>query len=213
MSFIDTVTKHLFRKLAVCIPARDQMHTATAFCLWNLSGALKTKGIESRLFVSPGTLIANQRHELVLAARDWGATHVMFIDSDIVFEPEDVIKLLDHEKEIMAACYSKRAEPIINTAWRTIDDWNSWVRISEDDHGIQPVEAIALGFCLIKMSVFDIIDLPWFQLGYYSGQYTGEDIEFSRKAKENNINIFIDVDVSRRLKHLGTFGFTVIGDD
>ena len=52
-------------KIAVCVPARDQMHTATSFALWYLCERLCKEGIENRLFVSPGTLIANQRHELV----------------------------------------------------------------------------------------------------------------------------------------------------
>lgn len=200
-------------KLAVCIPARDQMHTATSYRLWQLRDLLSEYDLESKLFVSPGTLIANQRHELVISAIEWGATHVLFIDSDIEFDPDSVITLLMHDLDCVAACYSKRAKPIINTAWYKIDDWDSWVRINEESTGLVEVEAVALGFFLIKTSVFDIIDDPWFQLGYYAGQYTGEDIEFCRKLKAANITVSLDLDVSKTLKHLGTYGFTVVDDD
>ena len=87
-------------KIAVCIPARDMMHTATSFALWNLCAYLKEVGVTSTLFISPGTLIANQRHELVKHAQEWEATHVMFIDSDMTFDPMHVLRLLDFDEEI-----------------------------------------------------------------------------------------------------------------
>jgi len=214
MSFIDGLVKNISStRLAVCIPARDMMHTATTYCLWQLAELLKTQGIESRLFISPGTLIANQRHELVLSAMDWKATHVLFIDSDIEFEPGAVLTLLKHKKDIVAGCYSQRQEPFVNTAWSNIGVWDTWIRINKESTGLMPIEAVALGFCLIDITVFDKIDDPWFQLGYMNGQYTGEDIEFCRNAISNNIKIHLDLDVSKRLIHLGTRGFRVIGDD
>lgn len=211
MSLFDSVDLQI--RLAICIPARDQMHTATAFDLWNLSQYLSALGMDSKLFVSPGTLIANQRHELVLAAQNWGASHVMFIDSDMTFHPECVTRLLQHDRQIVGAAYSKRVEPLITTAWYSIDDWSTWVRIYEDTEELLQVEAMALGFCLIKTEVFDEIELPWFQLGFYSGQYTGEDIEFFRKTKQSGIPVFMDTAVSRKLGHLGTHAFKVDFDN
>jgi hypothetical protein len=211
MSLLDKIDSAI--RLAVCIPARDQMHTATAFDLWNLSQHLSSLGIESKLFVSPGTLIANQRHELVKSAQDWSATHVMFIDSDITFAPESVTQLLEHQQLIVGAAYSKRVAPFITTAWHSIDDWDTWVRISDESESLIQVEAMALGFCLIKTEVFDSIELPWFQLGFFSGQYTGEDIEFFRKAKQVNIPVFMDTLVTKELGHLGTYAFKVDCDN
>ena len=81
-------------KLAVCIPARDMMHTNTTYCLYNLADYLIGQGIDNKLFISPGTLIVNQRHELVKSAQEWDATHIMFIDSDIEFEPYHALLFL-----------------------------------------------------------------------------------------------------------------------
>ena len=212
MSLLDSITDNNRIRLAVCVPARDQMHTATAFCLWRLAKHLDSEGIESTLFVSPGTLIANQRHELVLSAMEWQATHLLFIDSDIEFEPHHATELLSKNKDIVAAAYSKRVPPFITTAWSDIDDWNTWIRMSEHDEDIIRVEAVALGFCLIKMSVFDRIKKPWFQLGYYNGEYTGEDIEFFRKARNAEIPAWLDLEVTKELGHLGTYSFKVDPD-
>lgn len=190
-------------KIAICIPTREQMHSRCAFSLYNLGKALSKADIEHSLFLSPGTLIANQRHELVKAAQAWGATHVMFIDSDIIFKPSHVIDLLNFNESIVGAAYSKRIEPVIPTAWHSIDSWDTYVRLHEQKDSHITVEAMALGFCLIKIEVFDKLNLPWFILGFNNGQYTGEDIEFFRNCKSNNIPVWLDIKVSFEIGHLG----------
>ena len=196
-------------KLAVCIPARDMMHTNTTYCLYNLADFLINNGIDNKLFISPGTLIVNQRHELVKSAQEWGATHVMFIDSDIEFEPHHVTNLLDFNEDIVGAAYSKRAPPFVATAWTEIDKWNTHVKPSEQTDSHIKVEAMGLGFCLIKISVFDKIKLPWFEIGFTNGQYTGEDIEFFRKCISTDI--WLDILTTCELGHLGTKSYKVDG--
>ena len=44
-------------------------------------------------------------------------THMMFIDADIGFEPEDIIKLLWHEQEIITAAY-----PIKSINWEAVKE-------------------------------------------------------------------------------------------
>lgn len=213
MSLLDSIERMTGVRIAICIPARDQMHTATTFCLWNLAQHLDSENIKSSLFISPGTLIANQRHELVLSAMEWGATHVLFIDSDIEFTPHHVSALLSRNKKIVGAAYSKRVPPYITTAWSDIDNWNTWIKVSEYEDDLIKVDAMALGFCLIDISVFDEVRKPWFQLGYYNGEYTGEDIEFFRKVKDSQIEIWLDIAVTKELGHLGTYAFKVDSDN
>ena len=43
-------------------------------------------------------------------------THMMFIDADIAWEPEDIIKMLWHEKEIMTGAY-----PIKSINWENVE--------------------------------------------------------------------------------------------
>lgn len=198
-------------RLAVCIPARDQMHTATAFHLYNLSQVLTRLDIDNKLFISPGTLIANQRHELVKSAQEWNATHVLFIDSDIEFTAQHVLNLLEFDEPIVGAAYSKRIEPFITTAWTEIDNWDSWVNPLQQTDSHIKIAAMGLGFCLIKIEVFTQLDLPWFQLGFHHNQYTGEDIEFFRKCSANDIDIWLDVQTTCELGHLGTKSYKVSG--
>jgi choline kinase len=183
------------------------MHTATSFCLYRLATVLAQLGIDNKLFVSSGTLIVNQRHELIRAAQEWSATHVMFIDSDMEFTPECVLSLLDRNKQVVAAAYSKRAEPFVATAWHEIGNWNSYVTDFSND--IIQCDAIATGFMLIDVSVFDTLPMPWFKLGWYNNQYVGEDIEFCRMLLEHKIPLYLDLTVSKKLGHLGTKSYKI----
>lgn len=200
-------------RLAICIPTRDTMHSGCTYSLYNLAKVLNEYNIDNKLFLSPGTLIANQRHELVLAAKEWGATHVMFIDSDIEFSPDNVISLIEFNELIVGAAYSKRVPPFITTAWHKIYDWNTHIDIANQTDSHIQVECMALGFCLINVNVFEKLELPWFILGYDKtvNQYTGEDIEFFRQCNDANIPIWLDVATTCKLGHLGTQSFKVSG--
>jgi hypothetical protein len=184
------------------------MHSRCAFSLYHLAIGLSKLGITHGLFLSPGTLIANQRHELVLAAQEWLATHVLFIDSDIVFDSQHVVDLIDFAEPIVGAAYSKRVDPIIPTAWHKIDNWDTYVKLEQQTASHIKVEAMGLGFCLIDVKVFDQIDLPWFNLSFHQGpgvkpHYSGEDIWFFRQCLAKEIPIWLDVKTSLEIGHLG----------
>jgi hypothetical protein len=209
MSLFSNVSVEKKCKVAVCIPARDQMHTATSFHLYNLGVYLTKHGIENNLFISSGTLIVNQRQVLVKEAQLWGATHVLFVDSDMEFDPLHVQSLINKDLDIVAAAYSKRVEPLHSTAWLDSSDWTSTIDPFNypDTTEIIEAQAVGMGLCLIKIEVFDKIEQPWFRLGWRQEQYIGEDIEFCKLAIDAGYKVYVDLIISREIGHLGTKSF------
>jgi hypothetical protein len=65
-------------------------------------------------------LIVRARNELAFDFLSSGATHLLFIDADIGFEPEAVFRLLDFDAEVSAVAY-----PLKHI------DWNKVQRVSE----------------------------------------------------------------------------------
>jgi hypothetical protein len=59
-------------------------------------------------FMFNESLITRARNALVKAFLDTKATHLMFIDADIHFKPEDVIPMLDADKDIICGIYPKK---------------------------------------------------------------------------------------------------------
>ena len=73
-------------------------------------------GIKFAISTITDSLISRARNNIsakFLANSEF--THMMFIDADIGFEPEDVVKLLWHDKEVMTAAY-----PIKDINWRKV---------------------------------------------------------------------------------------------
>src|ERR1035441_4296980 len=69
------------------------------------------------------------------------ATHLMFIDSDIGFEPEHIFKLILHDKEIVGGLYPKKTLPpdyVINVSPEAVGE-NGQVKVID---GLIPVSRL-----------------------------------------------------------------------
>jgi hypothetical protein len=84
-------------------------------CL-DLQGVCQQYGIEVRFsFLFNESLITRARNYLVDEFLRSGYTHLLFIDSDILFNPQDVLALLALDKDVIGGPYPKKS---IN--WRNI---------------------------------------------------------------------------------------------
>jgi hypothetical protein len=84
-------------------------------CL-DLQGICMQYGIEVRFsFLFNESLITRARNYLVDEFLRSNATHLLFIDSDILFDPQDILALIALDKEVIGAPYPKKS---IN--WRNI---------------------------------------------------------------------------------------------
>jgi hypothetical protein len=163
---------------------------------------------DKELRMSRGIPVNLSREEMVRSVlEDPKATHILWVDSDSVCEsPADpntcLQTLLSLNEPIVSGLYRAKQKTGFNYAmWvETVD--------SEGKEGLTPilnwtgnwlqVDAIGLGFCLVKREVYERIPRPWFpwELGGRS-----EDFEFCRKAIKAGykINVFTDV----RISHIG----------
>ena len=78
-------------------------------CL-DLQGLCTQYGIEVRFsFIFNESLITRARNYLVDEFLRSGFTHLLFLDSDIHFDPRDVIALLALDKDVIGAPYPKKS--------------------------------------------------------------------------------------------------------
>lgn len=200
-------------RLAICLPCRDIVNTGFAYDLARLTAYWSAnhvpKGGALHLFTSQGTLIADQRENLVKEALKVEADYILFLDTDMRF-PKDVFdRLAAHGQPIVAANYSTRGLPAKPVAFSNAR-CNEYVYTAADSRGLQEVYAVGMGVMLIKADVFRTMPMPWFQIGYSTknGALFGEDIHFCHKAAANGFKTQIDHDVSREVRHIGSFEFT-----
>lgn len=195
-------------KLYVAMPAREQLYTAFAHNMARLVGYEVARGTIVEIGTNLGTLIASQRETLAEQAIKAGADAILWLDTDMLFPKEAAERLLAHDKEVVGANYSTRRMPLKTTAFASIEDFTSWIP-SHDKTGLQACAAMGFGVMLTRTSVFKRLPKPWFTVGYNPAHnvFLGEDIYFCKKASTNGITTFIDHDLSKEVKHIGTFDY------
>ena len=144
------------------------------------------------------------------------ATHLMFVDADIKFNPTDVVKLLTHDKDIVGGIYPQKTLPpkmVVNT----IDN-------GKREGNLIEVGTIGTGFMLIKRTVFEKLieegatpyndqmelinnnQYDFFQCTIDSrGRYLTEDWRFCRRWRQVGGEVWADLDIA--LEHVGYFRF------
>lgn len=196
-------------KVFICVPTRDMMHSHFAYCLQALVKHNANIGIDTEVEFSLGTLIGTQREKLVAVALLSAATHILWLDSDMMFPADICEKLMFHDVPFVACDYSTRSMPLKGVAYEELHNWESNIPI--DATGLVKVAGVGLGCALIKTNVFDHIYKPYFPITYTrkSDDYLGEDMNFCIKlSKEGNYPLLIDTDLSRHIYHIGMTAFS-----
>jgi hypothetical protein len=118
--------------------------------------------------------------------------YIMWIDSDIVFNPEHFEKLLKAKKEVITGLYR-----IENTNLLGCFDTNN-KRIDVDyiknNSGVIEVSFSAMGFMLIKRGVYERMQFPYFSVPGESGMLS-ETLSFCHNLSKANIPIHAHLDV------------------
>jgi hypothetical protein len=198
-------------KIAVCIPTRDTVHAGFAFDLANLVGYFAASGAgHVNILHSNGTLICDQRVDLVNMALTQGAEWILWLDSDMRFPADALSRLLAHGKPIVGTNYSQRVVPPLPTAHVSIGNGefkNMWT--NADSTGLAEIDFLGMGCLLTKAEVFKRMEKPWFHLGYSTRnhKFIGEDVYFCLNAAKAGYPVLLDHDLSKEIGHIGSFEF------
>lgn len=151
--------------------------------------------------------------------------HALWIDSDMEWQPSDVLRLLDHDVEIAAGVGCTRSAEV---------DWEygGRARQAAQNPGLVEVDHVGFGFVLTRRSVFERlaeayperrivahagmygvgVDQAWpsqphdfFPFGFLDGAYVSEDVGFCRIWRKIGGRVLIDPSI--RLVHLGMHAF------
>lgn len=188
-------------QLGICVPARDQVHTGFARSLCYLTNKLTEDQIDFNLHIVCGSVIAESRTRLANEALEYGATHLLWLDSDMHFPPTVFDQLSKHNLDIVAGNYSTRYAPYQSVAFT--DPKNIEKRL-EAKSGLHRVWAVGMGCMLVKANVYRALPKPWYSHEYNLDldNFGGEDIYFCNQARYHGIEIYVDADI--KLAHFGT---------
>lgn len=200
-------------RIGICVPSRGQVEISTSFDLSALVNyTTKHTKHDINLYTSTGTLIFDQRNAIVDSVITEKCDYLMFIDADMRFPKDALIRLLKHQKDIVGVNATTRSEPVKPTAKNINFEEDGSVSFlpiySNVKKGIEKVDAIGCGVILIKNTIFKKLEKPYFYFEQLpNGKLLGEDIYFCIKAKDAGIDTYVDHDLSIEIGHIGNYTY------
>jgi GT2 family glycosyltransferase len=122
-------------------------------------------------------------------------THILFLDDDLAFKSDLLLRLLAHDKDIVSGYYLLRNYPHQPILFDFANEKGECRHMYPTDDQIGLVEAVAfgLGACLIKTSVFKAMQEPWIRLGELEKDHWCDDIGFFRRVREHGFKMYCDL--------------------
>lgn len=122
---------------------------------------------------------------------------IMWIDSDIVFNGEDVYSLWQHDVDVVTGAYLLGTGEV--TAYPEITKPGfSYMEVKEMPPQLVEIEGCGMGFMMVRQGVFESLSRPWFQSPMLEGPrgvmfpIVGEDLAFCERARQAGFRIWLD---------------------
>jgi len=101
-------------KVYVATPCYDMMRVETCVSLLDTFSALGGSGIECRFKSVKTSLVTHGRNLLTAGFLDSGFDYMLFVDADVAFKPEAVMRMLVPKKDIICTPYRIKNKPEIS---------------------------------------------------------------------------------------------------
>lgn len=185
--------------IAIIIPSGSTWESAFGRCFGSLVGQLAVQKIPHTTLNIEGSILPQSRQLLFNFACNH--KYALCLDSDMTFPIDVVPQLMKHDKPIVVANYVTRmpCEFVChNMQGKRMD--------SRGKTGIEQAKRVALGVALINMDYIRDLPKPWFNFIWDEKiqNHSGEDYYFSDLCSKNNIEMWVDHDLSHQVGHVKT---------
>lgn len=203
------MTKEL--RVAICVPTSGMCRSWFAHSLATMMSSQQllptmpdVTSMTTNLFMQETSVIHANREILVKGALEWKATHIMFLDDDMIFEPQVLAIMLGRRHAMVACNYPKRGWPLTFTAIRP--DGRGIILTTTESTGLEEAAYTGFGVSLIEAKVFEQTPKPWFLPLYLpeADMYTTEDNPFCERIRKAGFTVYVDHDASKFVGHNGS---------
>ncbi len=202
------------RKILIAVPCMDQLPAQFAHSL----ATLTSYGIEDTkisIWFNLGSLIYTSRDQIAKKALLDEADLVMWFDSDMVFNPDTLQRMLKHiddGADFVTGIYYRRTPPFSPVGFTTMELNEEGTAFTWEDIKEMPSEPFEVGACgfgcvLMKSEIFVAVFSKFGQM-FTPIANCGEDIAFCWRARQCGYKILADPSIK-----LGHVGHTVITEE
>lgn len=147
-------------RVAICCPSGRQIEAGTAMDIAALVAFSTLHGIEIMTANLQSSMISNSRNGTVELALKNNADYLMWIDSDMKFPPDTLLRLLKHGKDIVGSTYNKRVPP-----YETLGKLKG-AKPDSIDGGLHEALLLPGGMLLVNAMVYKKLSWPWYFEAY-----------------------------------------------
>lgn len=180
-------------KTLIAVPCMDQV--ATPFCQSLLS--LNRVGGECSVSFQVGSLVSESREKLAALAISSDADYVLWLDSDMIFSPDTMERLMKHMEtyDIVTGLYFRRRSPFSPVIFKRLH-LEGEVCLFEDyteypSDRVFEVEGMGFGCVMMKTEVLLSVFARYKNCFTMMGR-NGEDVSFSMRARNCGYKIMCD---------------------
>ena len=174
-------------KILICVPSMDMVASGFAQSL----AMLQKGGNETAIMFEVGSLIYEARNKLAKQAIAMGADYTMWFDSDMIFQPDTMVRLLEHNAPIVSGAYFRRSPPYHLVAFDECDvTERKWTDLELPTETVK-CGGVGFGCVLVKTEVlFEVAARykTWFE----PANNFGEDLSFCWRARQCGYDILLD---------------------
>lgn len=209
------------RSLFIAIPAYDgKVSIKLAYTIAQLMPAALRAGVSVKLgHVSGCSIITMARNMLVDQFLKTDCTDLLFIDADVIAEPDHILRLMAQsgDKDVTAGAYPRRRKDKMFFMDLHFDEKGDL----EFEGSMMRVNRVGTGFMLVRRNVIEALAeraekylgqdgvgqiANVFEFKLKDGMFVGEDYSFCDAARALGYKVWLDVEIS--LPHVGTEEFT-----
>lgn len=199
------------RRVAVCLPMMDMVN---ADFMQSLVGMVIRNNEAAhpmlewmRVMQARTSILPWARQFLAQSAIEAGATHLLWLDSDMTFPHDLMLRWIDRDEPVIGANCVSRRPPFRTTA---LDDGLQYVETTKESSGLQKVRRCGMAVVWHSAELLKQMEKPWFPFEWVpdKGVYRGEDYVFFDKLGEMGVPVHVDHDVSKEVRHIGFYGFS-----
>lgn len=186
-------------KLLIAIPTLDYIHVEFMKSLLGLTKQLNEEGIPYEVKIISGTLVYLAREELVSYALSFEFTHVLWLDSDMVFNEEVFDDLYETQKDFMTAIFHARRPGHQSCIFKSLTPPE---RYKWDEYPDTPFKIKGCGMAC-TLTKTDVLKAVRDKFGncFTPAYNLGEDLAFCKRADELGTEIWCEPCI--KVGHIG----------
>lgn len=197
-------------RIAVCVASTGHCKTQFAMSMAAMMAYFPTHRLAEEepdqyigQFLVESSGLAHNQHQLVLLARKWEATHILWVEDDMQFPPDALHRLYGRRQMWVGANYPMRVGPPFEFTACAFDQ-KERVFTGPKSTGLERCAYTGYGVTLMDITLFDKIELPYFEMSYVGeGNYATTDAYLAKKVRDAGIPIYVDHDLSQHVGHVG----------